>query len=636
MPLMARESFEVYYFQNGRWSVHASYEPGQRELAIEEAKNVEAQMGYPARVVRETFYPETNTTEEVVSWQGSRAKKVADADHMFGHGGQQKAPASAKSGAKPQPRRQPVAEPRPQSPTQQRTAPTSRPAPKGAPPPKPKKRKKKRGAFMRLLGSVMISLGIAVVGAAAVALLFGQLVRSGVAQASSGPTALFGSFILLFFLSLLINLHREFNILAMLKGQPSQRRAKVVSAPVQVQKAKPAQDVEFVHEVHAEEAEQLVPDTLEETPPETEPETPPADDMGFSEAVQTEAPTEEQPAAATQVPEPIPAQQPAAQQTAAPQPAAAPKTPTGDAEARQGFLDFITDATASLQSRNVELNAFSRFGFNLYLAGACAAIGQAKKIPRELQLGVLRQGLQVAGTPPDRADAICVELPSYGKNPRYQGMVQAGAKSMSKYLGGSRDAVAELAALLADWNLPDKRPAVPSVITFVFTDIVGSTAMTQRLGNAGAQKAVRAHNNAVRNAIKAFGGREVKHTGDGIMATFPDPSAAVAGSIQAQKEVLAHNAAHPDLEVHVRIGVNAGEAVEEENDFFGAAVQMTARICDKASKDNVWVSQTVVDACGKKFGFIPRGRFEMKGIQQARPLYEVGFTDAHKNELADL
>jgi adenylate cyclase len=161
--------------------------------------------------------------------------------------------------------------------------------------------------------------------------------------------------------------------------------------------------------------------------------------------------------------------------------------------------------------------------------------------------------------------------------------------------------------------------------------------MTQRLGNAGAQKAVRAHNTAVRGAIESYKGREVKHTGDGIMATFPNPAAAVAASIKIQREIAAHNSANPAIDVHLRIGINAGEAVEEENDFFGAAVQMTARICDKATKDNIWVSQTVVDACkGQKFGFIPRGGFEMKGIQGAKRLFEVGWNDSHKNELADL
>ncbi|MBL8630120.1 MAG: adenylate/guanylate cyclase domain-containing protein [Rhodospirillaceae bacterium] len=161
--------------------------------------------------------------------------------------------------------------------------------------------------------------------------------------------------------------------------------------------------------------------------------------------------------------------------------------------------------------------------------------------------------------------------------------------------------------------------------------------MTQQLGNAGAQKVVRAHNTAVRNAIAKVQGREVKHTGDGIMAVFSNPASAVNAAIQAQRDIAAHNQANPSLPLVVRIGINSGEAVEEENDFFGAAVQMTARICSKATDGNIWVSQSVVDGCkGQRLGFIPRGKYEMKGIQGAKPLYEVGWTEKHKNELADL
>ena len=108
-------------------------------------------------------------------------------------------------------------------------------------------------------------------------------------------------------------------------------------------------------------------------------------------------------------------------------------------------------------------------------------------------------------------------------------------------------------------------------------------------------------------------------------------------TIRMQREVAAHNSANPNTEVTIRVDVNVGEAVEEDSDFFGAAVQMTARICDEASKGNIWVSSAVMDACkGQKIGFIPRGKFEMKGIQGSKSLCEVGWSDAHKNELADL
>ena len=96
---MATYNYEVYYFQGGRWHVHARYETNEKEEAIEEAKSVESKLGFPARVIRETFHPETNTTEELVAYQGTRAKNIADADSMFGSqpaGGQSSGPAGGR------------------------------------------------------------------------------------------------------------------------------------------------------------------------------------------------------------------------------------------------------------------------------------------------------------------------------------------------------------------------------------------------------------------------------------------------------------------------------------------------------------------------------------------------------------
>src|SRR5688500_16572405 len=81
---MARETYEIYYHQNGRWSVHATFEGSEREEAMLEAQKVERSIGVPVRLVRETFYPATNVTEEVVVWQSAKAKQMGDADDMFG------------------------------------------------------------------------------------------------------------------------------------------------------------------------------------------------------------------------------------------------------------------------------------------------------------------------------------------------------------------------------------------------------------------------------------------------------------------------------------------------------------------------------------------------------------------------
>ncbi|MCA0200712.1 MAG: adenylate/guanylate cyclase domain-containing protein [Proteobacteria bacterium] len=655
---MSRDTFEVYYNQNGRWQLHASFEASQRDLAIEEAKTVEQKEGYATRVVRETFNSETNTTEDAISWQSAKAKNINDSSDMFGigPGGGGKAPPkqAPKKQAQPSPRpapRPPAAEPQQQEPKPQQkssafqTAPIRKPA---------KKKKKQRSAVMRFLIVIGTSAAIAIVSAAAAAIGIAGMVEMRMLPGRDYTPVVAGTFVLTFFMSMFVNLQKHFGILSMLKSGPKapKRGASPEMMMAAAPRKKPTQDVEFDQvtstELNEESQTEGVADDstaidaelgAEEAPPSLDA------DMGAERSTDMDAQVHEP------APEPAPAPQPAApaptpphapthaapapepKREAPPKPAA-PQVPPAEADARASFTKFVGDV---MRHAPGDLNTFSRFGLNLYVAGAGSVIGQAKRLPRDAQLGVVKQGLQATGMPADRAEAFCVELPSHGKNPKYAGMIQAGVKAMQAYLAGNAGVAGQIAALLSDWNLPEKRAAIPSVITFVFTDIVGSTAMTQRLGNAGAQKAVRAHNTAVRGAIQAYKGREVKHTGDGIMATFPDPPSAVAACIKIQREIAAHNTANPNVDVHLRIGINAGEAVEEENDFFGAAVQMTARICDKAAKDNIWVSQAVVDGCkGQKFGFIPRGAFEMKGIQGSKRLFEVGWSDAHKNELADL
>ena len=148
--------------------------------------------------------------------------------------------------------------------------------------------------------------------------------------------------------------------------------------------------------------------------------------------------------------------------------------------------------------------------------------------------------------------------------------------------------------------------------------------MTQALGDAGAQKVVRAHNRVVREALSAFAGREVKHTGDGIMASFAKTSDSVDAAIQMQRETMKHNLAEPDLPMHLKIGMNAGEPIAEDNDLFGTVVQLSARIVDKASADQIFVSEIVRGICaGKSFNFKNLGGFPMKGFGDDITLFEV-------------
>jgi class 3 adenylate cyclase len=166
-----------------------------------------------------------------------------------------------------------------------------------------------------------------------------------------------------------------------------------------------------------------------------------------------------------------------------------------------------------------------------------------------------------------------------------------------------------------------------SVRTFLFTDIVGSTDLTHSVGDAKAMSIIRKHNEIVRSSLISNNGKEVKHTGDGIMACFVSAFKAVNAAREIQKNLKNFRDNNPDYPLHVRIGLNTGEPVTEGNDFFGVAVQMAARLCNKAVANQVLVSNIVKELCmGKTVNFIDQGQAELKGFSSSVSVYEVDWT----------
>jgi class 3 adenylate cyclase len=156
-----------------------------------------------------------------------------------------------------------------------------------------------------------------------------------------------------------------------------------------------------------------------------------------------------------------------------------------------------------------------------------------------------------------------------------------------------------------------------------FTDFCGSTELTQKLGDEGFMVLLREHDQIVRNALAARGGREVKHTGDGIMAAFTSVAAAVESGLDVQRSVAERNKG-AETPFHLRIGISVGEPVTDRDDLFGATVQLSARLCQVASRGGVAVSNAVRELCiGKSFTFDPMGDVEMKGFAEPVPVFEV-------------
>ena len=164
-------------------------------------------------------------------------------------------------------------------------------------------------------------------------------------------------------------------------------------------------------------------------------------------------------------------------------------------------------------------------------------------------------------------------------------------------------------------------------VTVLFTDIEGSSAIVQRLGDEQARAVFREHDCLLREAVEQHGGVEVKHQGDGLMIAFSSARRAVLCAIDMQRAIARSNREHPHDAVQVRIGLNTGEVIAEEQDYFGETVILASRIRDTAQGGQILVSEltkTLVGAHGVRF--VDRRKNQLKGWGEHR-LFEVDWAE---------
>lgn len=158
---------------------------------------------------------------------------------------------------------------------------------------------------------------------------------------------------------------------------------------------------------------------------------------------------------------------------------------------------------------------------------------------------------------------------------------------------------------------------VGGTATILVTDLVGSTAMFDRLGDDRAERLLREHLGELRGLVGSFGGREVKSTGDGIMAAFPAAWLATECAVAMQRSLHQRNEGS-DEPLHIRIGLHSGDTTADRHDHYGIAVAVAARLCDKAAPDEVLVSGVTRGLVGSRGGhsFADAGVPALKGIDE--------------------
>lgn len=218
---------------------------------------------------------------------------------------------------------------------------------------------------------------------------------------------------------------------------------------------------------------------------------------------------------------------------------------------------------------------------------------------------------------PDREAAVACHVAT----PQPDALIEVESSKVDGFLGTGTTtpcgaAVVEPSATALD----------AGVRTILFTDIEGSTQLLGRHGDRKAVELLREHNAIIDDALARFGGRKVKNTGDGVMAAFTSASAGVACAIDIQRAFAMRAAKAVDEVIRVRIGLSAGEPVEDNDDLFGMTVHLAARTCAHARGEQILVSTAVAELClGKNFVFSDYGDVPLKGFARPVRLFEVAW-----------
>jgi class 3 adenylate cyclase len=163
-------------------------------------------------------------------------------------------------------------------------------------------------------------------------------------------------------------------------------------------------------------------------------------------------------------------------------------------------------------------------------------------------------------------------------------------------------------------------------VTVMFTDIANSTGLTEDLGDDEWSRILSGHRELVRNLFVAHSGEVVGTQGDGCLGRFPTPAEAVLCAVEVQREI-AQTREDTHFPMQVRIGIHAGEAVEDDGDLVGRVVNVAARVTAETLPGEILVTEPVADYLGGQLRFEDRGLKELRGLAQPRHVLAVRWED---------
>jgi class 3 adenylate cyclase len=264
-----------------------------------------------------------------------------------------------------------------------------------------------------------------------------------------------------------------------------------------------------------------------------------------------------------------------------------------------------------------KLDAYGWFGCHLFFAGLAAEEARRAGWSPLMIRQIIAIAMTAALSDPRAASRFAARYDEYLTESRYLDMFNRGSDAAMRRAAADPSAAQALRVALEDWHRKQDPAAATGHVAVMFTDIVGSTEFTNTHGDAKHYEMVQAHDRIVRGALQEFTGREIKHTGDGIMAAFDNAALSVHAALRIQRETRAHREVNPDIGMKLRVGVAAGEPIKAGADLFGSTVQLAARMCATAEAEQIIVTEPVREiAAPIGFAFVDLGERPVKGFKQ--------------------
>ncbi|GKS77318.1 adenylate/guanylate cyclase domain-containing protein [Acidovorax sp. SUPP950] len=174
-----------------------------------------------------------------------------------------------------------------------------------------------------------------------------------------------------------------------------------------------------------------------------------------------------------------------------------------------------------------------------------------------------------------------------------------------------------------------------AVHTVVFADIAGSTALFEAVGNARATAAVTQLTDWIGETVTTHGGRVVKTLGDGVLGVFEDGAAGVAAMAAMMRSHHHRMHAWPrELRLDLRAGLASGEIVQVDGDCYGDAVNVAARLSERAGPREIWATESTVEQAGAVDGtwFVRLGAMDLRGRSEPIVMYQVEWRDGEEGD----